>query len=102
MFDSLKAINPAVKTLAAVGGWNEGSVKYSNMAKDPAKRRRFIETSRDFLLQHGFNGLDMDWEYPAQREGDANVDKANFVTLLKELKEECVFLYFQISRLKGV
>lgn len=29
----------------------------------------------------------MDWEYPAQRDGDPAVDKVNFVLLLKDLKE---------------
>lgn len=29
----------------------------------------------------------MDWEYPAQRDGDPAVDKANFVLMLQDLKE---------------
>jgi chitinase len=86
-FNELKLVNPKLKTLAAVGGWNEGSHKFSVAAKDPAMRTRFVKTSMKFLLKHGFDGLDMDWEYPGQREGsDPAVDKANFVLLLEELK----------------
>ncbi|XP_055374396.1 chitinase-3-like protein 1 [Condylostylus longicornis] len=87
-FNALKQVNPKLKTLAAVGGWNEGSIKFSEAAKDPIKRRTFIETSIEFALKHNFDGIDMDWEYPAQRGGDVEVDKANFVIWMKEFKEE--------------
>lgn len=83
---ALKNTNPNLKVLAVVGGWNEGSKKYSIMAADPNKRRTFIESSLKFIQDNNFDGLDLDWEYPAQREG-APHDKQNFVTLLKEIKE---------------
>ncbi|XP_075168324.1 acidic mammalian chitinase-like [Haematobia irritans] len=83
---ALKTSNPNLKVLAVIGGWLEGSVKYSQMAADPIKRSNFIQSSLAFIKQHGFDGLDLDWEYPSKRGGLA-VDKENFVTLLKELKE---------------
>lgn len=83
---ALKDANPNLKVLAAVGGWNEGSVKYSQMAADPARRKTFIQTSLDFIRRHGFDGMDLDWEYPAQRGGSV-ADKQNVVQLLRELKE---------------
>ncbi|XP_037825720.1 acidic mammalian chitinase-like [Lucilia sericata] len=82
----LKRLNPNLKILAVVGGWNEGSENYSKMAADANKRRLFIESALNFIKQHGFDGLDLDWEYPAQRGGSIE-DKVNFVTLLRELKE---------------
>ncbi|NP_001273800.1 uncharacterized protein LOC101900547 precursor [Musca domestica] len=82
----LKSKNPNLKILAVVGGWNEGSDKFSAMAADPHKRKAFIDSSLAFIKQYGFDGLDIDWEYPAQREGSSPRDKQNFVTLLKELK----------------
>ncbi|TMW40262.1 hypothetical protein DOY81_014658, partial [Sarcophaga bullata] len=63
-----------------------GSTKYSNMAADAIKRQVFIQSSLKFILKHGFDGLDLDWEYPAQRGGRPQ-DKVNFVTLLKEIRE---------------
>ncbi|TMW44839.1 hypothetical protein DOY81_010073 [Sarcophaga bullata] len=83
---ALKRINPKLKILAVVGGWNEGSTKYSNMAADAIKRQVFIQSSLKFILKHGFDGLDLDWEYPALRGGRPQ-DKVNFVTLLKEIRE---------------
>ena len=82
----MKRINPKLKILAVVGGWNEGSTKYSSMAADASKRQVFIKSALEFILQHGFDGLDIDWEYPAQRGGSPQ-DKVNFVTLLKEVRE---------------
>ncbi|XP_068144040.1 acidic mammalian chitinase [Drosophila tropicalis] len=83
---ALKQQNPKLKVLAVVGGWNEGSIKYSAMAADPVKRAKFVSSSLDFIQKHGFDGLDLDWEYPAQR-GGADADRENFVTLLREIKE---------------
>jgi len=33
---------PHLKVTLAIGGWNEGSPKYSKMASDPASRAQFI------------------------------------------------------------
>jgi chitinase len=57
----LRKQNPDLKTLIAIGGWNEGSEKYSAMARDPARRRVFVQSVVDFLKKYDFNGLDFDW-----------------------------------------
>ncbi|KFM57731.1 Chitotriosidase-1, partial [Stegodyphus mimosarum] len=85
-FNNMKKANPELTTLIAIGGWNEGSIKYSKMASNPASRAIFVKSVVDFCLKYDFDGLDMDWEYPANR-GGAEEDKENFVLLLKELKE---------------
>ncbi|XP_055917102.1 chitinase-3-like protein 1 [Eupeodes corollae] len=86
-FMQLKNKNPDLKVLAAVGGWNEGSLKFSEVANDPIKRNTFVKSAVDFVKKHQFDGLDLDWEYPNQRHNvTTNDDKTNFVTLLKELK----------------
>jgi len=87
-FNDLKKINPKLKTLAAVGGWNEGSGNFSIVARSPAKRRRFAREAVQFVLRHGFDGLDMDWEYPGQRDGNSNKDRLNFIRLLGDIKRE--------------
>ena len=86
--EELKKINPKLKTSLVVGGWNERATKYSNIAKDPVKMQRFIDTALDLIKKYNFNGLDLDWEYPAHADqgGDLKVDKANFVTFVKKIK----------------
>lgn len=60
----LKYSYPDLKVTIAIGGWNEGSKKYSGMAKDPMKRKQFVESAVLFLKKYNFDGLDLDWEYP--------------------------------------
>ncbi|XP_055609283.1 chitinase-3-like protein 1 [Uranotaenia lowii] len=87
-FNNLKRYNPKLRTLVAIGGWNEGSMVYSGVAKNSALRSRLARDAADFCLTHGFDGFDLDWEYPGQRDGDPSVDRENFSLLLAEMREE--------------
>jgi len=86
-FNNLRKKNPNLTTMIALGGWYEGSEKYSDMAKDAKLRATFVKSVLKFLKEHDFDGLDMDWEYPGSRLGDPKTDKDDFIALLKELKE---------------
>ncbi|XP_052893340.1 chitotriosidase-1 [Anopheles moucheti] len=85
-FVGLKNLSPALKTLAAIGGWNEGSRKFSAMAASAELRKRFIYDCVAFCQRHGFDGIDLDWEYPAQRDGNAAIDKDNHALLVEEMR----------------
>ncbi|XP_013136673.1 PREDICTED: probable chitinase 2 [Papilio polytes] len=81
----LKERFPHLKTILSVGGWNEGTTKYSKMAADPNFRAKFIQSTVEFLKLHQFDGLDLHWKYPVVRD-DKPEDRPNFVSLVKELK----------------
>ena len=83
-FNALRQQNPNVKTLVAIGGWNEGSIKYSQMAANWTARGIFVKNVVDFVKKYEFDGFDVDWEYPTQRYGSP-ADRSNYVTLLEEL-----------------
>lgn len=81
----LKAKNPKLKVLLAIGGWSFGTAKFKTMAENRFSRQTFIFSAIPFLRKHDFDGLDMDWEYPK-----AN-DKDNFSNLLKEIRQAFEF-----------
>jgi chitinase len=60
----LKEQNSELKILLAIGGWNHGSGPFSKMANDDSMRSKFVQNSVNFLVKHGFDGLELDWEYP--------------------------------------
>ena len=48
------------------------------MCADPAKRALFVESSVAQLEEDGFDGLDVDWEFPTTR-GGVREDKVRLV-----------------------
>ena len=86
---ALKSINPDLKILLSVGGW--GGCKYfSDAALTPASRQKFTNSAVAVLKKHKLDGIDIDWEYPAQ-VGAGNIfrpeDKQNYTLFLKSLRD---------------
>lgn len=86
-FNALKLVNPKLKTLLAIGGWNEGSENYSIVAANATLRANFIASARSMVQTHGFDGFDLDWEYPGQRGGRPE-DRDNFSILCREFRTD--------------
>jgi chitinase len=56
----LKAKNPSLKVMLAIGGWNAGANDLSNMVTDWALRQKFVSTTATFLTKYKFDGLDLE------------------------------------------
>ncbi len=74
-----EAHNNGVKIVAAVGGWGN-SDNFKPVCADTALRRKFVNNLVEFCSTNGYDGIDLDWEYPGV------ADKANFVALATELR----------------
>lgn len=99
-----KSRNKNLKVILSIGGWNFPSNFYSQMASDSSSRATFIASAKAFIQQYGFDGIDLDWEYPkspsrtdqvkitctqfdqTQDEGGSPMDGQNFVSLVKEMR----------------
>ncbi len=62
----------------AVGGYRRAKA-FAEMALEPKRRAKFVKSLTDFVLSNQFDGVDYDWEFPA----DKNEAKA-YVALISE------------------
>ncbi|XP_033169248.1 mucin-5AC isoform X3 [Drosophila mauritiana] len=87
-FTGLKTYNKQLKTMIAIGGWNEASSRFSPLVASNERRQQFIKNILKFLRQNHFDGIDLDWEYPAHREGGKSRDRDNYAQFVQELRAE--------------
>ncbi|KAF0818626.1 Chitinase [Bacillus sp. ZZV12-4809] len=87
----LKAKYPHLKSVIAIGGWG-GSANFIEAASTEESREIFADSAVEFMLENGFDGVDLDWEYPVTGGGPGTYpnpdDRENYPLLLKELREK--------------
>lgn len=91
---SLKSGLSDLKVYISLGGWTfsdngtDTQPLFSEIASTESNRKKFANNLVDFMKKYGFDGVDIDWEYPgAPDRGGEEHDTSNFVALLKTLKE---------------
>ena len=78
-----------LKAVLSVGGWGAGG--FSPAVATADGREKFAKSLVDIVNDYGFDGIDLDWEYPG--DGMAGIefspqDKPNFTATVKLLREK--------------
>jgi len=88
---ALKSVNPDLKVLISIGGWSWGGTlacpAFSAMANNPSARQNFVQQAAKFVGVFGFDGVDIDWEFPGDIGNGCNAyDTYNYPILMSELR----------------
>ncbi|KAH9999574.1 hypothetical protein F4779DRAFT_635983 [Xylariaceae sp. FL0662B] len=90
----LKDLKPALQVWVSVGGWTFSDNNtitqplLGEISGDGSKRQLFADRVLQFLDGYGFDGIDIDWEYPgAPDRGGKKEDTDNYVKLMKTLRD---------------
>jgi chitinase len=85
----LKAAHPHLKALISIGGW--AAEGFSDAALTEESRGRFADSAVEFMKRFGFDGIDLDWEYPCSTMAGIKAraeDRQNFTLLLAVLRKK--------------
>ncbi|GAW17403.1 hypothetical protein ANO14919_068600 [Xylariales sp. No.14919] len=90
---NLKQSAPGLRIYLSLGGWTysdngtETQPVWGDLSSTPQKRNMFINNLAKFMRTWGFDGVDLDWEYPgAPDRGGMERDVPNYVSLLQDIR----------------
>ncbi|RDW91797.1 hypothetical protein BP5796_01191 [Coleophoma crateriformis] len=81
-----------VEVWISIGGYSMNdpgiySTVFTDLAASTTAQNEFFTSLLDFLEEYGFDGVDIDWEYPgASNRYGTSADYANFVTFIENMR----------------
>jgi chitinase len=76
-----------VKVMLSLGGW-DASDNFPTVSSAELSRTTFARSCIEALRRYGFDGIDIDWEYPGFAEHHGKpADRVNFPLLLRQLRD---------------
>ncbi len=75
-FRKYKEMYPHVKSLISIGGWSM-SGGFHDAASSEEAREKFVGSAISYMKEYGFDGIDIDWEYPTFRRLPDKEDNPN-------------------------
>ncbi|QRV80966.1 chitinase [Ceratobasidium sp. AG-Ba] len=76
----LKKKKRSLKTILSFGGWTFSQAGHWDFAMNKTSRATFVQSAIQLLEDNGFDGMNIDWEYPNATQAEY------FVSLLKETR----------------
>ncbi|KAH8812727.1 chitinase [Xylogone sp. PMI_703] len=89
----LKVAQPGLQVWISVGGWSMNdpgptTTTFSDLASSASAQSNFFNSLISFMQTNGFDGVDIDWEYPvASDRGGKDADLQNYPTFLQNLRK---------------
>ncbi|KAK0612209.1 glycoside hydrolase superfamily [Immersiella caudata] len=89
---ALKKTQPELQVWLAIGGWAMNDpgpwrTTFSDLAASTTAQDAFFESLITFMSTYGYDGVDIDWEYPvAEDRGGIPADFDNFTTFMARLR----------------
>ncbi|KAM7513327.1 hypothetical protein LguiB_012202 [Lonicera macranthoides] len=80
--DALRVSDPHVKTVLSIGGAGNDPIVFSKMVSNKKNRAAFINSTIEVARQFGFDGVDLDWEFPTNA-----LDMSNLGLLFKQWRQ---------------
>ncbi|MCK5343390.1 MAG: hypothetical protein KAR20_08290, partial [Candidatus Heimdallarchaeota archaeon] len=75
------------KVVLSIGGW-DNSNNFPQVAADSLKRTTFAHWCVKHIQEYGFDGIDIDWEFPGyKRHKGTPQDRENFTILLQTVRD---------------
>lgn len=85
---ALRKDNPDLNVIVAIGGWGQDG--FSDASLTPTSRYNFAREVNALINQYDLDGIDIDWEYPANSAAGIKSrpeDKENFTLLLTAIRD---------------